>query len=318
MITAAQAAQLLRAKNDFQIMLHAYPDGDTIGSGYALCYALRSLGKKANVVCTHEIPAAYGYLTDSYQPMDFEPQTLITTDVASLSLLGPGGEQYQGKIFLCIDHHGTNTQYAENTLVDATAASNAEIILQVLDALAIPIDSYLANCIYTGLSTDTGCFKYTNTTAACHKTAARMMEAGADVELINQYMFDTKSRSRIAIETSILETLEYFEEGKIAFITVTKQMRDAAGIADGDLEGITSIPRQVEGVLIGCTIRETDNGEYKVSIRSRSSINSAEICAAFGGGGHPCAAGCRFTCSLSEVKQQLLQSCKAAVRKAAL
>ena len=140
-----------------------------------------------------------------------------------------------------------------------------------------------------------------------------MMTAGADAETINQYMFDTKSRQRIAIEKDILESMEFFADGKIAFITVTKAMRDAAGIADGDLEGITSIPRQVEGVLIGCTIRENDRGEYKVSVRSRSGINAASICACFGGGGHPCAAGCNFTCGLAELKQKLQAACVAAL-----
>lgn len=315
MMTVQETAALLQAHDRYEIHIHAYPDGDTIGSGYALCYALRSMGKCANVVCAHPIPASYFFITDSYEPMVFEPETLVTTDVASLSLLGSEGSNYEGRIFLAIDHHGTHKQFAQHCLVNSQAASNAEIILDLLNALDIPVDKYLANCIYTGLSTDTGCFKHTNTTAHCHRVAAQMMDAGADVELINQYMFDTKSRSRIAIEKSILDSLEFHRNGQLAFITVTKQMRDDAGIAEGDLEGITSIPRQVEGVLIGGTIRENDKGEYKVSLRSRSGINAAEICAQFGGGGHPCAAGCQFACSLDQVKSQLIDACTAVLEE---
>jgi len=307
-MTLTDVVRFLQERDRFVILLHAFPDGDTIGSGYALCYALRRLGKQANVVCAHPIPSSYFFITDGYEPMDFVPQTIVATDVATPKLLGDLAQQYPA-VDLCIDHHGTNQQYAAQNYVDAAMASNAEIVLDILQQLGVAIDSYIATCIYTGISTDTGCFKYSNTTAQCHVTAAMLMEAGADVELINQYMFDTKSKERIAIEKSILDSLEFFAHGKIAFITVTKAMRDAAGIADGELEGITSIPRQVEGVAIGCTIRETDKGDYKVSVRSRSPINAADICALFGGGGHPCAAGCNFTCDLVTLKQQLADAC---------
>ncbi len=313
MMTLSQAASFLKERDHFQIYLHAYPDGDTIGSGYALCYALRSLGKKANVICAHPIPSTYFFITEGYEEQDFEPRTFVTTDVASLSLLGSLGKECENKIDLAIDHHGTNQLFAKASLVDSSAASNAQVILALLDEMGIPLDGYLADCIYTGLSTDTGCFKHANTNAVCHLIAARLMGAGARVELINQYMFDTKSRSRIEIEKLILESLEFFDNDTIAFITVTKAMRDTVGIADGELEGITSIPRSVEGVIIGCTLRETDNGTFKVSIRSRGDINAAAICANFGGGGHPCAAGCSFECSLEEVKAQLLEKCRKAL-----
>ena len=316
MITVQQAARLLQENDRFEVLLHAYPDGDTIGSGYALCRALRLLGKQANVRCAHPVPPAYAYITDPYTHQDFEPAFFVSTDVASLSLLGPGGTDYAGKIELAIDHHGTHERFAAHSLVQADAASCAEVVLAVLDALAVPVDAYLANCLYTGISTDTGCFKYTNTTAACHLAAARMMQAGADIEQINQAMFDTKSRARIAIERAILEGMEFFADGKIAFITITNRMRQETHAEEGDLEGITSLPRQVEGVLIGCTLRENEQGEYRVSVRSRSPISSAAICAQFGGGGHTGAAGCRFTCDLATAKQQLLAACTAALSQA--
>jgi phosphoesterase RecJ-like protein len=316
MLTIQQAVTMLKEQDDFSILLHAYPDGDAVGSGYALCYALRKLGKRANVICTHTIPKSYFFLTDGYEPQEFTPKTIVAVDVASPKLLGDLQAEYENNVLLCIDHHATNSGYAKHTLLDASSASNTEIILQVIEAMGVEVDAYIANCIYTGISTDTGCFRHSNTTPQCHLTTAQMMAKGADVELVNRYMFDTKSRSRIAIEKSILDSLEFFCEGSVAFITVTKQMREEAGIADGELEGITSIPRSVEGVQIGCTLRETDSGTYKVSIRSRSGLNAAEICAKFGGGGHPCAAGCAFTCSLEEVKAALLTECQKALEDA--
>ncbi len=312
-ISLADAAALLQSGDRFCILLHAYPDGDTIGSGYALCRALRALGKQANVRCAHAISPLYGFITDRCPPQAFSPQTYVAVDVASLPLLGQNGEDYAGKIALCIDHHGTNTGYARHTLVDPAAAATAELVLSLIDCLGVPIDAFLADCIYTGLSTDTGCFRYTNTTATSHRIAARMMEAGANVARINEAMFDVKSRSRIAIEKSILDTLEYYDDGKIAFITITRQMREQTGVADGDLEGITSLPRSVEGVLVGCTLRENDCGEFKVSVRSREPVNSAQICATLGGGGHPCAAGCRLACPLPQAKERLLSACREAL-----
>ncbi len=313
MDTLSNVAKFLNERDHFHIYLHAYPDGDTIGSGFALCYALRSIGKHANVVCAHPIPSSYFFITEEYEDMDFNPETFVTVDVASLALLGDLGEGMENKIDLAIDHHGTNQLFAKQSYVDSSQASNAQIIRELLDEMMVPMDRYLANCLYTGLSTDTGCFKHANTDEECHLVAATLIMDGAQIDLINQYMFDTKSRSRIAIEKDILDSLEFFEEGTIAFITVTKAMRDNAGIADGELEGITSIPRSVEGVIIGCTLRETDNGTFKVSVRSRNEIDAAAICAHFGGGGHPCAAGCSFSCSLEEVKAQLLAKCKEAL-----
>ena len=313
-MTLADVARFLKERDCYTILLHAYPDGDTIGSGYALCYALRKLGKQANVVCAHPIPRSYFFITDGYAPQEFDTQTVVATDVATPKLLGDLAQQYP-QVDLCIDHHGTNSLYAEQTYVDKDSASNAEIVLEVIEAMGLPIDRYIATCVYTGLSTDTGCFKHTNTTPKTHVVAAMLMEAGANVEQIHQYMFDTKSKARLAIEKSILDSLEYHADGKVAFITVTKAMREAAGIAESDLEGITSIPRQVEGVAIGCTIRESDKGDFKVSIRSRSTINAADICGKFGGGGHPCAAGCTFTCDLATVKAQLAAACGQALEQ---
>jgi phosphoesterase RecJ-like protein len=316
MMTVERTADWLISHDNFEILLHAYPDGDAIGSGYALCYALRKLGKKANVLCTHTIPKSYYFLTDGYEEQSFTPQTVVAVDVASPKLLGDLQEEYGEKVMLCIDHHATNSGYAQHTLLNADSASNTENVLQVIQAMGVAVDAYIANCIYTGISTDTGCFRHSNTNPRCHITAAQMMEKGADVELINRLMFDTKSRSRILIEKYILDSLEFFADGKIAFITVTKDMREKVGLADGELEGITSIPRQVEGVVLGCTIRETDQGDFKVSIRSRLGVDASAICATFGGGGHPCAAGCNFACSLQQVKEQLVKACTNALEKA--
>ncbi len=303
-----KAAELLAANDEFHILIHAYPDGDTIGSGFALCSALRSLGKKANVVCKHEIPSSYSYITKHYIPQEFEPKTFVAVDVAALHLLGEGGEDYSGKILLCIDHHGSNQQYAEYSLVDPSAAANCEIILRVIKELGVEIDKYIAECIYTGISTDTGCFKYSNTTPETHRIAADMMEFGIDEAEINRVMFDTKSRNRFEIERLIIDTMEFCYDGRVAIIAITNDMKQKTGACDGDLEGITSLPRQVEGVIVGVTLREKSDNIYKISIRTHAPVDAAKLCEKFGGGGHMRAAGCAIVGTLDEVKSRIKEA----------
>lgn len=285
------AKNLLLERDNFNIFLHASPDGDTVGSGFALCTALRRLGKKANVLCSDEIPKSYSFITDGYEPWDFEPETLVSVDVADSKLLGKY-EQKGSEILLSVDHHGLNREFAKYTFVDASAAANCENILKLLKVMNVEIDSYIAACIYTGISTDTGCFKYSNTSPESHIMAAEMMGYGIDFSEINRIMFDTKTRGRMKIEGRLMEQMKFFFDGKAAFIAVTEQMKREAGVSDDDLEGITSMPRKVEGVLVGVTFREKENGVFKISVRTHAPVDAAEICRKFGGGGHNRAAGC--------------------------
>ncbi len=306
------AKNLLLERDNFNIFLHASPDGDTVGSGFALCTALRRLGKKANVLCSDEIPKSYSFITDGYVSWDFEPETLVSVDVADAKLLGKY-EQKGSEILLSVDHHGLNREFAKYTFVDASAAANCENILKLLKAINVEIDSYIAACIYTGISTDTGCFKYSNTSPESHIMAAEMMGYGIDFSEINRIMFDTKTRGRMKIEGRLMEQMKFFFDGKAAFIAVTEQMKKEAGVSDDDLEGITSMPRKVEGVLVGVTFREKENGVFKISVRTHAPVDAAEICRKFGGGGHNRAAGCavegmtleqaekEFVCVIGEV-----------------
>lgn len=285
------AKKLLCDGDNFNIFLHASPDGDTVGSGFALCAALRGMGKKANVICSDDIPKSFSFITDGYEPQDFEAETLISVDVADAQLLGKY-RALSDRILLSVDHHGLNREFAKYTLVDPSAAANCENILKLIKYMELPVDEYIARCIYTGISTDTGCFKYSNTTPKSHIMAAEMMSIGIDFAEINRIMFDTKTRGRIKLEGSLMEQMKFFFDGKAAFVAVTEQMKAEAGVTDDDLEGITSMPRKVEGVLVGVTFREKGNGVFKISVRTHAPIDAAKICQKFGGGGHNRAAGC--------------------------
>jgi phosphoesterase RecJ-like protein len=170
----------------------------------------------------------------------------------------------------------------------------------------IDITKQIADCLYTGVSTDTGCFRYTNTTADTLRIAADLLELGADNVFINKVMFETKTKKKIALEREIYDTIEYCCDDKCAIISVTSEMKKKLGVGDDELEGLASIPRQIEGVLVGITMRERDEGGFKVSVRSDSHVNAAEFCARFGGGGHAAAAGCTVKGSLEEAKARLI------------
>lgn len=309
-INEVQAAEFLLDHDNYVILTHAAPDGDTLGSGFALKSALIKAGKNAKVLCPDPIPGKFSYLVTSDE--NFEEETVIAVDVADEKLLGELKETYGGRITFCIDHHRSNTRYADMLYCESDAAAACECVYKVIGSMNIVIDPYIAGCLYTGLSTDTGCFKFSNTTPRTHRFAAELMQLGADYTGINRVMFEVKSRSRIEMEKQVLENIEFLFGDRCAMLTVTQKMIRETGCDPSDLDGITSMSRQIEGVLIGVTVKEKKDGKYKVSLRTFEPYDASVICSEFGGGGHARAAGCEFDCSLSEVCEKL----KAAVGKA--
>lgn len=290
-VTAAQAARLLLEANDILILTHQYPDGDTLGSGYALCRALLGAGRRARVACADPIPEKYDYMLDGLEEPDFEPAFICAVDVADPKLLG-SLRRYEGSIRLCIDHHGSNVQYAEHLLLDAQSTATAMLVADVIRKLGVPVDKPIADCLYTGIATDSGCFKYSNTTAATHRLAAELMDRGADYAAINRSMFDIKSRARVELERLALESMKFYLGGRCAVMVITNDMVEASGAKENDMEGLAPLPRQIEGVWVGVTLRQKADGAFKVSVRTGTHADASAICVKLGGGGHVCAAGC--------------------------
>ena len=291
MISFEEAAGLLLSRDRFGILIHAYPDGDAVGSGYALMRALKEMGKRARVICSQPIPQVYSYITDIDMP-DFEPECYLSVDVADLKLLGDGCEKYDGKVLLSVDHHGTNRLFAEHNIVDASASSASEMVLQLIDVLGVDIDRSIAECIYTSLSTDTGCFNFDNTTAFCHETAAECIRAGADYKRINYNCFRLKTKARVALEGYIYSHMSLTCGGRAACAVLTRDFIESIGADDDDTDNLSSLMVQIDGIEVGSLLTQTkDRMAFKVSMRSRN-VNVSEICALFGGGGHVSAAGC--------------------------
>ncbi len=306
-VSLAQAAQRLLQADDILLLAHQYPDGDTLGSCAGLCLALQSLGKKVKIECNDPIPKKYAYMTAPIPQQEFEPKFICTVDVADPKLLGPALQKYADQVDLCIDHHGTNVAYAKEVLLDASCAAAAMIVFQLLPLLGVSLNHDIAQCLYTGMTTDTGCFKYSNTTPLTHRMAAECMEHGIPYGDINRVMFDTKSRARLELERIALQNMTFHYNGKCAVMTFTNEMIAQSGATENDLEGLPPLSRQIEGVWVGVTLREKADGSFKVSLRTGNHANAAEICHILGGGGHPAAAGCTIPLPLHEAKEKILQ-----------
>lgn len=307
MINLYELSGYLKDHDNYEILTHAYPDGDTLGSGFALCLALQQIGKNARVITTN-IPSKFTYLLKGVKEQDFEAQTIISTDVAADSLLGSNMEKYAGRIDVCIDHHGSNTITAKEKFVDRFAAATCEIVYKLFRRMKIKITEQIADCLYTGISTDTGCFRYTNTTSETMRVAAQLMDFGCNTEYINKAMFETKSKTKIQIEHAVYDTMTYCADGRCAIIYTTLDMFKSLDVGDDEMEGLASIPRQIEGVLMGITMREKEGGFFKISVRTNCGINASEFCSQFGGGGHPAAAGCTVEGTLDEVRNKLIEA----------
>lgn len=309
MITVQEAAARLAAHDRIRVLTHQSPDGDTLGCAGALCLGLRALGKQAQFVCADPVPGKYQSMLAPLTVQTFDPDFVVAVDIADPQLLGNLRAQYESAADLGIDHHGSNTGWTRESLVDASAAAACELIAQVLHALGVPLNRDIANCLYTGLCTDTGCFRYSNTTPRTLRLAADLMEAGADAAAINMQMFEIKTPSRLAIERMALDGLQYAYDGRVAVMRLSLDMIAASGATDSDLDGLAPIPRNIAGVDIGLTVRERAPGDYKVSVRTTESVDASALCRTLGGGGHVRAAGCRLSGSCDDVVQRLLAAC---------
>lgn len=305
-ISVNECAEILKSNDDIVILTHSNPDGDTLGCGFALCRALMKIGKICSVVNADEIPKKYRYLYEDIASIKFKPRFVVAVDVATPKLLGDIESDYH--IDLCIDHHGTNTDFADKLLLEDVPAA-CEIVYDVINAMGVEIDAKTANCLYTGISTDTGCFRYDSVNSRTFAIASKLVELGADNGAINRAMFETKTKSYAKLELLALGSMRFYENDRVAVITVTQDMYRKTGSSEQETEAIAPLTRQIEGVEIGITIREKEDGTCKASLRTYESVNAAELAKEFGGGGHSQAAACKFDCSVSEAREMLVEKC---------
>lgn len=306
MLNLKRTARYLKKHDNYIILTHTSPDGDTLGSAYALYYGLNEIGKTACVLCPDVIPKKYNFFVRPTNHVALENATVIAVDIADKKLLGALEEEFGDKIDLNIDHHITNGHYAKQLFLDVNAAATAEMIFELLTIMHVNINDITAKALYAGIATDTGCFKYSNVTAKTHLIASMLYDYNINTGEINRLMFDTKSKNLLDLERRVLETMEYHFNDKCVILSVTTEMQQQTGCFGAELEGIALISRSVEGIDIGVTAKQIDEDAFKVSIRTFEKINAAEIAKELGGGGHKSAAAAIIKGNIAEVKSQVL------------
>lgn len=305
-MTAKMTANLLKENNKILIITHKKPDGDTTGCASSLCQALRLVGKEVYILENPEITDRYEYLIKPYYaPRGYKPEFTVLVDMADEKLRTENAKIYSTD--LCIDHHQSNTFFADKTCL-LSMGSCGEVIYEVITHLGIELNEKMAEAIYVAIATDTGCFRYSNTTHNTHMVAMKCYAAGFDAAEINKKLFETKSYERIYLEKFVYDNIQFFDDKKIALIYISLNNILELNAKSDDIDSISALPRQIEGVDIGFTLIEKENGDIKVSVRTTTKVSANEIAAKFGGGGHIRASGLTFSCSKDEAIEQLIKS----------
>jgi len=300
-LTRAEAAGFLLSHDNFCILTHRRPDGDTVGSAAALCLGLRYLGKNAYVLENPELTQRYAFLLEGLTREEAaENDTVVAVDVAAANMLPKAFEGFAEKVQLRIDHHASPACFASEELVDSDSASCAELVCDVLTILGIQMDRDIGTAVYVGTATDTGCFRFANTTAHSFMIAAICAQAGVEVYKLNQLLFETNSLAKLRLYAWMIQHMEFFDGGKLALVAIPRAVEELLGVTDDDVDNLSSYPRTVEGVCMAATLRQSKTGDTKISVRAVPGYDAAAVCARFGGGGHKGAAGATTSLPLEE------------------
>ncbi|MCL1794282.1 MAG: bifunctional oligoribonuclease/PAP phosphatase NrnA [Oscillospiraceae bacterium] len=310
------------------IVAHIDPDPDTLGSALGLKKIFEKLGKTSYVACD---TAVSGRICSFFEispnldlefikAPDFAPERIICVDAAAISQIGAYGKYYsedfsKNKIDLVIDHHYTNSLYGKENYIDEKASATGEIIYDLALECGVEIDPGFAKDVYCAIICDSGSFGYSSTTPKTMATASKLMETGFDFAKLNRLVFQTKTKTQIAMERLAYNSLKFYAGGKIAVIAITNEAKKNAGLEGAEIEGINEIARTAEGVEVGATIKETEMKEnqeakeFKISLRSNEYANVAKIAEQYGGGGHMKAAGCKVSgyCEAEILERELVE-----------
>ena len=308
-MTEQAVAQWLRQNDNFLILTHIRPDGDTLGCGSALCQGLEKLGKTAYMLRNPGgLRNFEGFLTFRWATEDYVPEHVIALDIATEDLLPQGAhQQYRGKVEVCVDHHPSNEGYAQELCLNSSASACGEILYRICRELEV-LDEAIAKALYIAIATDCGGFIYSNTTPETHRIGAALMEYG-DFRKVNKHFFQTKSFKQLRLESMVLGSEVFFEDGKVCIGVISLADKASVDADDGDCEELASFAAAIEGVGCAATLRELSPGEWKASLRSVDTYaDSNRICGLLGGGGHAAAAGATVHGSLAEVRQVVYQA----------
>jgi phosphoesterase RecJ-like protein len=310
------AKQFIEANDQFLVVSHLNPDGDAISSTLAMSCLLRRLGKTFVTANEGPVPNKFAYLPECGSIVDLSQSAtqpagfakVIAVDCADRERIGKAQRLFAVDCaVLNIDHHVTNTRYGEVNVVRSDAAATVEMIYELARYCSVPIDLELANCVYTGLLTDTGGFRYANTTPQVMRIAAELLDLGVQGSALAQQTLETMSPAQIGLLQRALASLNFSADKKIAWIALTAQQLAETGAANEDTDGLVNYARNIEGVDVGLLFKQKSEREVKVSLRSSGRADVSRIAQAFAGGGHTRAAGCTIYSELPEAIDQVVR-----------
>lgn len=304
-VTEKEALSLLKENQSFVLTAHISPDGDSLGSMLALYEFLVRQGKQVVVVLDDTIPDVFRMLPcwDVIRSVDelgkLKPDLTIILDASTMDRIGRVSEIVDAPT-LNIDHHVSNQGFTDYRLLDSEAAATGEIVYRLLAEAKTPITKDMATNLYTAIATDCGFFRYANTRPGTMRIAAELLTYGVEpntiAEALEQISLDT-----MRLTARVLQTMEFFADGKVAVIVVTRDMLEH----DESTDELINYPRKVEGVDVAVMLKQKDESSVKISMRSKG-VDVSRIAMQFGGGGHARAAGCSIEGSIDEARKKLL------------
>ena len=308
-MTVKEVAAFLRAHDSYLILTHRRPDGDTLGCAAALCAMLRQMGKTAALLPNAEVTSLYAdYVAPYWAAEDYRYETVVSVDLAALGLFPDNAERFKNRVDLAIDHHPSYEGFGRESCVHPECAACGEILYELAVELG-QLTPAVALPLYVAVSTDTGCFVYSNTTPDTHRIAAALMETGFDAQWVNKRHFRVKSLKRMQIESRLVREMDLAQNGTLVFAYVTLDLIRELEATEEDLEDISAFIGQLEGVDNAVTIRQLKPEECKISLRTDGkTLNASAVCAVYGGGGHAAAAGCTIQGTPAQAKAAMLKA----------
>ena len=309
-ITLEQIPELLAAKNKYVIVCHRKPDGDTLGSAYALARIIELMGKSARIVCADPMPpylqrVFYDRVTNESELQ--REEYVISVDVAERQLFGNICSNITRRgVYLKIDHHLTGESFAEYNYVDDAASSVGEIIYSLAGIMGYSKDFEVARSTFIAISTDTGGFKYSNTKGSTYRAAAEIADVCTEeLVRINTLLFETRPLAKVIANAVAVYYMRLAYDDRLAYVVFDDETKSEEGIIDDDLDEVSALLRQIEGVVVSFLIRQIGEGKYRISARSKEGFDCASFCTHFGGGGHMFAAGCNIDAETPEDAERI-------------
>jgi phosphoesterase RecJ-like protein len=321
--TFEQIAAALREHQKLAVISHVRPDGDALGSTLAVALSLKELGKDVRAWNEEGMLEKYSFLAGGEfltvppsTPEEFD--VVVALDTATHNRLGTTLNAISGaKLWINIDHHPSNPRYGDLVYIDPNAPATGQIIFELMCAAHMPVSPEIAQNLYAAISTDTGSFQYSNTTARTFEIGAELIRRGVDVGRISQLLYESFPRRRIELLRELLDTMQFASDGRLAWFSLSQAAANRLGVLPEDNEGLIDHLRAIRGVIVAIFFEELPDGKVRVSMRSKDdAVDVCAICKSFGGGGHTLAAGARVKGALEEVAKLIVEKASDAIARA--